>query len=87
MLNTFSFGYLLMQKSPTAEIVAVGIYSIGKIVPTKYMPIISADGLFCVNKFEDHQTRKCSTFFRMSKLTKPYFRMIRNLTDQEIGNQ
>ena len=30
MLNTFSFGYLLIQKSPTAEI--IGIYSIGTIV-------------------------------------------------------
>ena len=27
------------------------------------MPIISAVGLFCFDKFEDNQTRKCSTFF------------------------
>ena len=52
---------LSKQKSPTAEI--IGIYFIGKIVPIKYMPIISAVGLFCFDKFEDNQTRKCSTFF------------------------
>ena len=34
---------------------------------------ISAFGLFCIDKYEDNQTRKCSTFFRMSKLTEPYF--------------
>ena len=39
------------------------------------MAIISAAGLFCIDKFEDNQTRKCSTFFRMSKLTKPYFNL------------
>ena len=39
------------------------------IVPIKYMPITSAVGLFCIDKFEDNQTRKCSTFFRMSKVT------------------
>ena len=38
------------------------------------MPIISAVGLFCIDKFEDNQTRKCLTFFRMSKFTKPYFK-------------
>ena len=47
---------LSKQKSPTAEI--IGIYF---IVP--YMPIITAVWLFCFDKFEDNQTRKCSTFF------------------------
>ena len=37
------------------------------------MLIISAVGLFCIDKFEDNQMRNGSTFFRMSKLTKPYF--------------
>ena len=41
---------LSKQKTPTAEI--IGIYFIGKIV-----------GLFCFDKFEDNQTRKCPTFF------------------------
>ena len=34
---------------------------------------ISAVGLFCLYKFENNQTRTCTTFFRMSKLTEPYF--------------
>ena len=70
-MKIFSFGYLSIQKSQTVEI--IGIYSIGTIVSIKYMPIISAVGLFCIDKFEDNQMRKCSTFFRMSKLSKPYF--------------
>ena len=37
------------------------------------MPKISAVGLFCLYKFENNQTRTCTTFFRMSKLTEPYF--------------
>ena len=52
---------LSKQKSPTAEI--IGIYFIGMIVLIKYMPIIFAVGLFCFDKFEDNQTRKCSIFF------------------------
>ena len=77
MFKNFSFGYLLTQKSPTAEI--IGIYSIGTIVPLKYMPIISTVGRFCIHKFEDSQTRKCLTFLGMSKFkTKIYL----NLTAQ-----
>ena len=41
---------LSKQKNPTAEII-------------RTMPIISAVGLFCFDKFEDNQTRKCPTFF------------------------
>ena len=37
------------------------------------MPKISAVGLFCLYKFENNQTRMCTTFFRMSYLTEPYF--------------
>ena len=37
----------------------LGIYFIGTIVLIKYMPIISAVGLFCIDKFEENQTRKC----------------------------
>ena len=48
--------------------------NIFSFVPIKYMPIISAVGLFCIDKLEDNQTRKCSTFFQMLKLTKPYFK-------------
>ena len=51
----------------------MSIYFIGKIVPTKYMPKISAVGLFCPDKFENNQTRTCITFFRTSKLTEVYF--------------
>ena len=59
---------LSKQRSPTAEI--IGIYFIGIIVPIKYMPIISAVGLFYFDDFEDNQTRKCSTFF--SECLKPF---------------
>ena len=71
MLTTFSFGVfsnLSQQKSPTAEI--IGIYFLGTILPRKYMPIISAVGLFCYDKFEETPNEKV---VNMSKLTKPYF--------------
>ena len=45
------------------------------IVPIKCMPKISAVGLFCLDKFENNQTRMCTTFFRTSKLTEVYFKM------------
>ena len=61
MLTIFSFG------SPTAEI--IGIYFLGTIVPRKHMPIISAVGLFCCDKFEETPNEKVSG---LSKLTKPY---------------
>ena len=57
--------------SQPAEIIV--IYFVRTIFLIKYMPIISAVGLFCTDKFEDNQTRKCSTFFSMSKLIEPYF--------------
>ena len=71
MLDTFSFGVfsnLSQQKSPTAEI--IGIYFLRTIVPRKYMPIISAVGLFYCDKFEETPNEKVSN---MSKLTKSYF--------------
>ena len=40
------------------------------IVPRKYMPIISAVGLFCCDKFEETQNKKA---INLSKLTKSYF--------------
>ena len=61
MLNTFSFGYLSIQKSPTAEI--KGVYSVGTIVPIKHMPIISTVGLFWFDKFEDNQNEKVFNIF------------------------
>ena len=72
MLDTFSFGVssnLSQQKSPTAEI--IGIYFLRTIVPRKYMPIISAVGLFCCDKFEETPNEKV---VNMAKLTKFYFR-------------
>ena len=48
----------------------IGIYFLGTIVPRKYMPIISAVGLFCYDKFEETPNEKV---VNMSKLTKPYF--------------
>ena len=71
MLTTFSFGVssnLLQQKSPTVEI--IGIYFLGMIVARKYMPIVSAVGLFCCDKFEETPNEKV---VNMSNLTKSYF--------------
>ena len=51
------------------------------IVPIKCMPKISAVGLFCLDKFENNQTRTCTTFFRTSKLTEVYFKVI---TDRDL---
>ena len=48
----------------------VGIYFLGTIVPRKYMPKISAVGLFCCDKFEETPNEKVSN---MSKLSKSYF--------------
>ena len=74
MLTTFLFGVssnLSQQKSPAAEI--IGIYFIGTIVSTKYMPIIGAVGLFCYDKFEETPSEKV---VNMSMLTKPYFSIL-----------
>ena len=71
MLNPFSFwlsSNLSKQKSPTVEI--IGIYFLGTIVLRKYMPIISAVGLFCCDKFEEIPNEKVSN---MSNLTTSYF--------------
>ena len=60
-LLTFSFGVssnFSQQKSPTAKI--IGLYFLGTIVPRKYMPTISAVGLFCCNKFEETPNEKLS---------------------------
>ena len=46
------------------------VYFFETIVPRKYMPIISAVGLFCCNKFEEIPNEKVSD---LSKLTKSYF--------------
>ena len=77
MLTTFSFGVssnLSQQKSPTAEIIGIYVrrYFLGTIIPRKYMPMISAIGLFCYDKFEETSNEKV---VNMSKLTKPYFRL------------
>ena len=49
----------------------IGIYFLRTIVPRKYMPLISAVGLFCCDKFEETPNEKVSN---MSKLTKSYFK-------------
>ena len=59
---------LSQQISPTAEI--TGIFFLRRIVLRKYMPIISAVGLFCCDKFEETPNEKV---INTSKLTKPYF--------------
>ena len=51
----------------------IAVYFIRTIVPIKCMPKISAVGLFCLDKFENNQTRMCTTFFRTSKLTELNF--------------
>ena len=74
MLHTFLIGVssnLSQKKSPTVEI--LGIYFLGTIVPRKNMPIISAVGLFCCDKFEETPIKKVCN---MSKLSKSYFNVI-----------
>ena len=41
----------------------VGLYFHGTIVLRKYVPTISAVGLFCSNKFEDNQNKKVFNIF------------------------
>jgi len=43
------------------------------------MPKISAVGLFCLDEFENNQTRTCTTFFRTSKKTEVYFKISQKL--------
>ena len=76
MLCAFSFGCFQIYQNKSAKIIAINF--IRTIVPIKYMPKISAVGLFCLYKFENNQTRTCTTFFRMSKLTEPYFRIFKS---------
>ena len=74
MLTTFSFGVFLQiyhnKRAQQATAKIIGIYFLGTIVPRKYMPIISAVGLFCFDKFEETLNVKV---VNMSKLTKSYF--------------
>ena len=72
MLCTFLFGCFKIYQNKCAKIIPINL--IRTIVPIKYMPKISAVGLFCLYKFENNQTRTCTTFFRMSKITEPYFK-------------
>ena len=51
----------------------IGIYFLRTIIPRKYMPLISAVGPFCYDKFEETPNEKV---INMSKLTKPYFNEI-----------
>ena len=51
----------------------IGIYFLGTIVPRKYMPKISAVGLFCCDKFEETPNEKVS---KLSKLSKFYFNRV-----------
>ena len=70
MLITFCFGVpsnLSKQKSPTAEILR--IYFLGTIIWKKYLPKISAVGLFSCDKFEETPKQKDIS---MSKLNKFY---------------
>ena len=72
MLDTFSFGVssnLSQQKSSIAENIGI-VYFLRTIVPRKYMPIMSAVGFFCCDKFKENPNEKVSN---MSKLTKFYF--------------
>ena len=67
-LLTYSFGVssnFSQQKSPTAK--SIGLNFLGTIVLRKYMPTISAVGLFCCNQFEENPNEK------VSKVTETYF--------------
>ena len=68
---TFCFGVssnFSQQKSPTAEILR--IYFLGTIVWRKYLPKISAVGLFSCDKFEETPKQKV---IDLSKFKKNYF--------------
>ena len=77
MLRTFSFGCFQIYQNKSAKNIAVHFIETITIVPIKCMPKISAVGLFCLEKFENNQTRTCTTFFRTSKLTEVYFSEIK----------
>ena len=79
MLCTFSFGCFQIYQNKSAKNIAVNF--IGTIVPIKCMPKLSAVGLFCLDKFENNQTRTCKTFFQTSKLTEVYFMHINKYKD------
>ena len=83
MFCTFSFGCFQIYQNKSAKNIAV--YLIRTIVPIKCMPSpkISAVRLFCLDKFENNQTRTCTTFFQTSKLTKVYFNQYSTLGFQE----
>ena len=68
MLDTFSFG--VSSKEPNNGNYWHIFSQDRTIVPRKYMPIISAVGFFCCDKFEETPNEKVSN---MSKLTKSYF--------------
>ena len=72
MLCMFSLGCFQIYRNKSAKNIAV--HFIRTIVLIKCMPKISAVGLFCLDKFENNQTRTCTTFFRTSKLTEVYFK-------------
>ena len=66
MLNTFLIwlsSNLSKQKRQEPNSGIIGIYFIGIIVPIKYMPVISAVGLFCFDKFVDNQNEKVFNIF------------------------
>ena len=81
MLWTFSFGCFQIYQNKSTKNIAV--HFIGITIPIKCMPKISAVGLFCLDKFENNQTRTCTTFFQTSKLTEVYFNLYSTLGFQE----
>ena len=57
------------------------IYFLGTIVPRKYMPIISAVGLFCCDKLEETPNEKV---INMSKLIISYFSPFKEYSDMQF---
>ena len=56
--------YELIDNNNTTKSVGLFLILCDKSISITIVPIISAAvGLFCFDKFEDNQTRKCSTFF------------------------
>ena len=82
MLITFCFevsSNLSQQKSPTAEILR--IYFLGTIVRRKYLPKISAVGLFYCDKFEETPKQKV---IDLAQLKKIHFSTIKRASSVEI---
>ena len=74
-LSRLGFLQIYRNKRAKQRKLYVGIYL------TLYLPIISAVGLFCCDKFEETPNKEVSD---LSKLTKPYFSYLKYLRSKVV---